>query len=128
MLSADTYIIVKAWLRLSVFNNAQRGQGDYKMNRLTIDQITKEFGAEILGKIEQSVDGYSPTDRLLPDPQNDAEAEFCAYVEAKDKEGNLYLVQAYVYQDKEEIRECDDLGNYSWEPKEFEATIIQYAD
>lgn len=97
------------------------------MKRLTINQITKEFGAEILGKIEQSAGGYSPTGRLLPPPQNEAEVEFCASVEAKDKSGNLCRIQAFVFQDKG-IKECDDLGNYSWEPQEFESTIIACAD
>lgn len=86
------------------------------------NQLIAEFGVEILEKIENAE--YDFTNRLLPDPQN---AEFSAHVEAKDMEGNLCLVCAYVFQTLDSLRECDDLSNLPWDPEEFDWQIEEYA-
>lgn len=89
------------------------------------NQLIAEFGVEILKKIGNAE--YDFTNRLLPDRQNDDEAEFSAHVEAKDSEGNHCLVIAYVYQDLEALSECDDLSNLPWDPEEFDWQIEEYA-
>ena len=85
-----------------------------RKGNLSREEAIKQAGIEIVEKVEKENCDFS--NRVM----DNSDVEFTASAKFVDEEGTNRTLIAYYYQDKEEVRDVDDLGNLEWEIEGYE--------